>query len=251
MPEEEFEGSNSRRTQQVKEGDVIGDVPHLALTAFVHEPHHVLDVGQIVGKGEALFINGLEVEAHALGRPIQDLIHGEVIVKAKHLDLVSGNGSLNVDRAGVINLESSFSAVDMDEVGMLNVSSSYDGYEIDEVGILDMTSFFGAFEIDRVGKTVEAMLTYGSLEIDHIAADFKKVEIEAEFSSVEIEFDDKASNTLNATATAGDIEGPKGINSEVVHSSNHLNQTLNGTVGANPGERTVTIKVSQGGIEID
>ncbi len=160
-------------------------------------------------------------------------------------------GSLNVDRAGVINLESSFSAVDMDEVGMLNVSSSYDGYEIDEVGILDMTSFFGAFEIDRVGKTVEAMLTYGSLEIDHIAADFKKVEIEAEFSSVEIEFDDKASYTLNATASAGDIEGPKGINSEVVHSSNHLNQTLNGTVGANPGERTVTIKVSQGGIEID
>lgn len=159
--------------------------------------------------------------------------------------------NLEIDRAGKIVLKSSFSAIEIDRATSIEAKSSYDAFEIDQVANFALSGAFSSAEIDEVSGSLSADFEYGSLEVDRMLASFTSVEIKASYSSVEIGFASDASYALNATVKAGELDGPSGIDSKVKIGSDHMQQSLSGTVGKSPGARTVVIHLSQGSLEID
>ncbi|MEQ9186322.1 MAG: hypothetical protein RLP15_01205 [Cryomorphaceae bacterium] len=159
--------------------------------------------------------------------------------------------NLEIDHAGKIVLKSSFSAIEIDRATSIEAKSSYDAFEIDQIANFTLAGAFSSAEIDEVSGGLTADFEYGSLEVDNIRASFTSVEIKAGYSSVEIGFASDASYALNATVKAGELDGPSGIDSKVNIGSDHMQQSLSGTVGKSPGSRTVVINLSQGSLEID
>jgi hypothetical protein len=190
---------------------------------------------------------------------------GQLLGASSKIDLSFGNADLDELRTGEIELsysnlelnhsakikiESSFSNLDIDAADQLELKSAYDNLDLDLVGVLNLKSSFSNIEIGSVTNSLKADVSYGGFEIDQIESSFTNVEIDAEAGEVEVEVANGVSYSFHCLVTMGSLEVPS--NSKLTQSEKEMMSIEKaGTVGSNPGNRRIDIKLSQGNLELD
>lgn len=167
------------------------------------------------------------------------------------------NGQLNVEYADQFNinnavnleLDNSFSKVAIESVDILKLDSKYGQLKIGTVGTLEGDSEFSGLKIKRLNKRLELEGSYisGSMEIESIARDFESIDLEIEFSSVELNFESGAKIPFEVSTSFGDFKYP---NNQVKIShriEKDFEKEFKGTLGdGNMSSGKVTIETSYG-----
>ncbi len=161
------------------------------------------------------------------------------------------HGAASIEESKELDLMTAHSSISIDNITMLNASSAYDQYAIDNAETLHLDGKFTSFEVDDLEFLIKANLEYGAMNIDHVAKEFKDVEVKSKAGgSINVDIEDGASYVFHAIAEIGAISLPKGamIDNKV---EKMLYKDIVGHVGKSPGEQKVTIETSQGSINIE
>ena len=140
---------------------------------------------------------------------------------------------LAIDECDEIALTSKYSTISIDEAEFIELVSAYDNVSIDQVSAIKNSSKFSNFSIDDVFSSLSFELKYGNLEVDNIASDFKKIEIDNHYASAELGISQEASYKLDAEVKYGSIDYPKSNSNIKMNKISHTQKSYTGTVGKN------------------
>jgi len=120
-------------------------------------------------------------------------------------------GGFTAQIVGDLHLESEFSSNEMESVEHIRLSSAYDKVYIGQLGGAIMDNEFTGLRIDQLNKSLKLETSYGSLKVNNIAEDFKKININSEFTGVKLYFSDNPSFAFKVSAEMGDFNYPKDL----------------------------------------
>lgn len=149
-------------------------------------------------------------------------------LSSDQLDLEAEFGQINVKRfqagkvkvayggftaqvAAVIKLDSEFSSNEIETVSQLDLETAYDKNFFGEVSVVFAESEFSSIRIDQLEKHIELNIDYGSIKIRDIASDFDKININSEFTGVDLYFKSPANFAFKASSEMGNINYPKDL----------------------------------------
>ncbi len=125
-------------------------------------------------------------------------------------DLTIEYGSMDLGKAGYLNVYSRFSSIEIGGVSELDLDSQYDGLEIGSVDNMRAKTSFSALEIAEVFDKFDLTSSYGDVEINRVSGGFSSIDITSEFGDVELGISSSASYKLHARSSFGDIDFPEG-----------------------------------------
>ena len=128
--------------------------------------------------------------------------------------LSSGNGTINsidngkvqvaysdlqIKEAGKVYLESKSSRITVNSAVNLDIDSKRDKFDIDAADYISAGGYFTSLTIGNVRKELRANLKYGNLEVNHIADVFSFINIDSEYTDVDLYFNRTTSYNLDIT----------------------------------------------------
>lgn len=186
-------------------------------------------------------------------------------LKDLNLKLAFGNGNiqsvqkgkLNVEYADQFNLNSavnleldnSFSKVAIESADVINLDSKYGQLKVGTIGTLVGDAEFSGLKIKRLNKRLDIEGSYvsGSMEIESIARDFEEINLEIEFSSVELNFESGTKIPFEVSTSFGDFKYPDNEVNLTSRIEKDFEKQFIGTLGAgNVSSGKVTIETSYG-----
>jgi hypothetical protein len=202
----------------------------------------------------------VEIEVEFGSASIGSINHPESELTFKFCDPVS----IGHFEKGELNLKYSKS-VELTSATDLKIDSEFSGIEIDGIGNLVMELRFGSIEIDKViDANIESKMSsveiselkgkgifepsYGKLEIDNVAKDFTSLEVDGEFSPIEIEIEEGAEMKVDLYVSMSNISVPNKQWEKEDKENN--SKSYRGTFG-NAGDRKVIIHSSFGKIDLN
>lgn len=161
--------------------------------------------------------------------------------------------SLEVDKCETMDLESKYTKVEIEEVDQLEAEVKYGELNVESVISIEGEMKYVGFEIGELLNDADLIIGYGpAFEIDFISKDFENIEIEANFTSVHLKFEEGAQFELDAEASFGDIDVDHDLDEDANRARDHGGHTteLRFDVGNADPTKTVDLEVSYGNIEL-
>jgi len=118
-------------------------------------------------------------------------------------------GSFDAQVVGDIDLHSEFSSIDVGLADRLKLNSAYDKNFFDEINYAHIETDFSSLRIDKLSNYLQLKTSYGSLKIGQIKQDFEMIDIESEFTGINLNFPKNASFAFQANIEMGDFDYPK------------------------------------------
>jgi hypothetical protein len=168
----------------------------------------------------------LEVE-HAFGDLNLDVINGKSDIKVSY-------GNLDANK---------LSHQDND------IKVEFGDGEINFSGGGDITCEFGSFEIDILAGDADVDCGYGGIEIEHVTSSCKNLDINSEFSEVDITLDENANYSIEAHASFGSVD--IGSKANVTSRDSGIgSESIEAKLGSGSGGK-IDIQCSFGDVNID
>jgi len=124
--------------------------------------------------------------------PILEVGFGKI--KANKIEqgkLTLKNSSLSLKEVvGELDLVSNNSNIEIDVIDELDLESRRDKIEIEKINSIQATASFTDISIDELTENLDVEITYGSLEVDEINANFNRILIEQKASDVDLNIED-------------------------------------------------------------
>jgi hypothetical protein len=121
---------------------------------------------------------------------INDITGGRILASYSDLHIKQ---SLNVD------LETRSSIIAVDQADNLKIDSRRDKIKITSVDNLSATGYFSTFEIENLKKELRTTLKYGNLIIDNIEKGFSFININSEYTDIDLIFDRNTGYNIDIT----------------------------------------------------
>ena len=103
-------------------------------------------------------------------------------------DINIRHGESTINKSNNLKLESSFSKHKLGVVGSVKGNFRHGGFDAKEIGNVNIDAEFSTISIDCLKKSfVSKNLRHGSLEIDKVDNDFSNIEIDANFTKVQVD----------------------------------------------------------------
>ncbi|PTB96948.1 hypothetical protein C9994_05060 [Marivirga lumbricoides] len=186
-------------------------------------------------------------------------------LKTLKLKLAFGNGNIqsikegkldveyadqfNINSVIKLDLDNSFSKVTIESAELIKLDSKYGTLKIGTVDILEGDSEFSGMKIKRLNKRLELDGSYvsGSMEIESIATDFELIDLEIEFSSVELNFEPGVKIPFEVSTSFGDFKYPNSKVNLTSRIEKDFGKEFKGTLGeGNTSSGKVTVETSYG-----
>jgi hypothetical protein len=160
----------------------------------------------------------------------------------------------NLGAANDLELENAFSKTEIEKVRYLDVDSKYGKLKLGDAVKVEGDIRFSGFSIDYLAEELDVQVQYvsGGMEVERISKDFTKVEIEAKFSSVELNFEDGHAIPFETKHSFSDLEYSNSQVSFTKKIKEDFNKHYVGTLGAGSQSKgSVYVTTSYGNLEID
>jgi len=161
--------------------------------------------------------------------------------------------SLEIDKCETMDLESKYTKVEIDQVDELDAEVKYGELDIESVINIEGELKYVGFELGELLNDADLIVGYGpTFEIDFISKDFESIDIEANFTSVHLNFEEGSQFELDAEASFGDIDVDDDLDPNANRARDDEGHTteLRFDVGGHNPSKTVKIDVSYGNIEL-
>lgn len=167
-------------------------------------------------------------------------------------NLTVAYGSLKLDNGKKILLTNSFSTTEIRDIQDLDITSKYGTVSLTKVNNLSGSSSFDKFKIGELKNNCSLKLKYAKgFEVSKVNKNFQKIDIDGQFSAMELRFDEGASfdyevNTKFATLKSALRQKMK-IRKQIEKTNSNYYE---GKYGKGSAKSKVTIKSKYGSVRI-
>ncbi len=163
-------------------------------------------------------------------------------------DVVVSYSSMNMERAGAINLTSSFSDVTLKEAQSIQLANKYGSLTIDKVGSMEGRTSFSKFNLGSLEKSMDITTKYDSpFNIKSVSSNFESIDIEGQFAKTEVGFAPGASFSFDVDVNFANFKNYLNNSNLSKEIKTHTSASYEGTVG-NGGNAQVNINSKYGNI---
>ena len=156
---------------------------------------------------------------------------------------------IRLGRVGNLSLDVGYEEIEVESAREVRLDGNYNELSVDEATTVYLDGNYTDINLGTVTESLEFRGSYGDLRVRRLASGFRTVNIEANYSDIEVDVDDEAGYTLDLNARYGDISAPttdlspRNVGKE--GSSEHVRGTK-----AGKGSGKITIATNYGDIEI-
>ena len=126
-------------------------------------------------------------------------------------DVTVKYSKVKIEAAGSLNLNDQFSDAKLGKIGALDLKCKYGDIEIEEVDEISGSGAFSGLEIGRLNKSISINGKYGDgITVEHVSNRFSNIDINIEFSGVELWFDPGARARLDLRLSFGSFRTDRG-----------------------------------------
>ncbi len=174
---------------------------------------------------------------------VLDMTYGNANIQSvKEGNLSFGFGDLDIRTAQNLHLNSKLSRVNIEEVNKLSINSLRDKYYLGKISVINGKSNFSFMNLQNLVQAVQLNLKYGGIVIAKSGAELKSINLNAEYSNININLSDGIPFDFDIIHSAGTMLT---MPSQTVYSSkSQLTQPKNTTrsVGYS-GRQNANLKV--------
>jgi hypothetical protein len=158
---------------------------------------------------------------------------------------------MEIEKSQALLLNSNYSTLNIGVTSSVVGETKYGELDIETIKNLVLQSGYTAVNINELSKKLDFRGHYRSLSVDRIPSGFESIDIDTDYMDVDLGIDGKASYTLDARSSYGDIEfDSENFNREKRIVSNN-STTLTGIIGKNETPAsTVKIVTSYGQVKL-
>ncbi|HOU01922.1 MAG TPA: DUF4097 family beta strand repeat-containing protein [Bacteroidales bacterium] len=167
-------------------------------------------------------------------------------------DIESSFSELTIGESRDLDISSVSSRLDLKKAGNIYVESRRDKFYVGSVNSITGNSYFTDFRIDNLGQELNLETRYGNLSAEKIESSFKGININSNYTDIDLTFGRSLSYNLDIRHTNSNVTVPE-KNSDLDKrkiDENRNEAAISGTVGRNPGNVKVIIKAVRGNIYI-
>ncbi len=103
-------------------------------------------------------------------------------------------------------IDSKYSKIQLGTVSSLVGDLKYDNLKINTINNLVLNSGYTTINIGTITRKLEFDVSYGSISIDRVPAEFESIDLKTRYTGVKIGIDDAASYRLNGSASYGELK---------------------------------------------
>ncbi len=151
-------------------------------------------------------------------------------------------------------LNCKYSDVEIEQVDFLDSEFKYGKLELESVISLEGEFKYSGVEIGELLNDLDLEISYGpNFQIDYIPAAFESIDIEANFTSVVLRFDEASSFELDAEASYGDIRIARSFDADVDVNQNAIgtSKDIKAIIGTHSDKHEVDVDISYGNLSIE
>ena len=193
--------------------------------------------------------NGDLKASRLTGRTVININSGDASINyLEDADLIIRYSDFQIRNANQLNIDSKSSKIYIDNAVYLKAVSGRDKYYIRKTSELFGNSYFSDLNIDEITNEVSYSMEYGNLNMENIPEGFSYLNIESEYTDIDMVFAKEASFEIDITHNA-DVslhypsDFPKLEEKKVGEDNNQL--LTYGRIGRNPEESKVTISATK------
>ncbi|PIB34607.1 hypothetical protein BFP72_03875 [Reichenbachiella sp. 5M10] len=165
-------------------------------------------------------------------------------------DLEIKYSDVSFEQLGVVRMEQGFSDVEIGRVKTMDLTSKYGEVDIQSVDGIKGYVGFSDMTIESLGIEMVMEASYSSsFEVEHIAHDFQRIELQGKFTSFELGFDEGANGTFEARVKFGDIDYSSTKMNASYRDHSDARSEYKGSIGSGKGGE-VRVETSYGNIEL-
>jgi hypothetical protein len=159
---------------------------------------------------------------------------------------------LTIDEVGDLEIESQFSDLEIANAGSLELDGRYGSFEIGSVKSLTGEIQFAGLNIENLAETIVLDTRHGNgIQIEKISNKMKKVDIEGEFSTINLSMESGTRSQLLFLLDFGNLKANgQGINfTKVIKEQSH--SEYEGYLGSKDATATVKVDTKHGNVRFD
>ena len=158
--------------------------------------------------------------------------------------------NLSFDKIGDVTMTNSYSNIDVESVGSVTIENRYGNFKAKSLNVLNGSSKYGNITIGKLYKEVDFA---GGMKIKWISKDFEKINIEAKYEAIELNFEKGFGASIDADMTYCNLKmGSVPFDySQIREKAQH--SYYKGIIGekGKAGNRVISIKSSYGNAKLD
>ena len=160
---------------------------------------------------------------------------------------------VEIEKSANMELECRYSGIEIEEVDVLEIDAKYGEVEIESVISIDGDFKYTGVSIEELLNDLDADIGYSPhFEIEYISSEFEFIDIDANFTSISLNFQENSNFELDAEASYGNISLPRRITSKYdLDAEDGRGEELDATIGGSGSSKKVSIDVSYGNISIN
>lgn len=157
---------------------------------------------------------------------------------------------LSIDKSQALAIVSKYSRLDIENVSSIVAEAGYDTYKIGNIQNFVCVGKYTDFDIDKLGKKLDLDVKYGGFKVHSIHEDFKSVQVNAKYASINLGISPVASYQLDAEIEFANLDYPPGGRISRIKNDNEMKAS--GVVGkdSNPTSK-VLIRSKFGNVDLE
>lgn len=157
-----------------------------------------------------------------------------------------------IEETGDIEISSQFSDLEIEKAGNIELDGRYGKFEIEQVKSIVGDIQFSGLEIEMLEETIVLETRYGNgIGLEKVSNQFKKVDIEGQFSSIDINMEHGATALLDFELQFGNLRANgDGINFTKVIKEQSRSE-YEGYLGKSDATSTISVETKHGNIRFE
>lgn len=135
---------------------------------------------------------------------------GLVVAEAGDIQIDTKYSEFQVDRANTIRITSKYDDFNLGDIQDLRVQTKYANLRVQNTRAAFVTAQYTDVKVMNVSETVDADLTYGSLQVDALARNFSEANVVGKYTDVKMNVERGSNFRFDASGTHTDLTCPSG-----------------------------------------
>lgn len=141
-------------------------------------------------------------------------------------------GNVSLQNGERLEVDAKYSHVNMQNIKRLMLGNKYGNVRVEKVEKADMEIKYGETKVETIEKELLLDISYSTLTVREVAADFQKIDIDAHYGNVNLYFSPTAAFKVNAEDMKYgkyDISGFNSVQTSVEEKVNHYSKVNGGS----------------------
>ena len=171
---------------------------------------------------------------------------GLTVTDAADIQIDTKYSEFQVDRANTVRITSKYDDFNLGDIQDLRVQTKYANLRVQNIRAAYVTAQYTDIKVNNVSATVDADLTYGSLQVDALGRNFSEAKVVGKYTDVQMNVERGASFRFDAEGTHTDLKYPAGATIRRRDDNSGGRSTVEGFVGDANSPRLVKARLSYG-----